>query len=244
MKTEKKWFASWFDSKYYHILYQNRDEQEAGVFMDNLVAHLDVKEEATIWDLACGKGRHSIYLAQKGFDVTGADLSEESIAIAQNYEHERLSFFQHDMRKYFRVNYFDYVFNLFTSFGYFDNQKDHLDTLENVALAMRPSGTFVMDFMNAHLVKANLVRTEQKTLSGINFDIQRNIENGYIIKTISFEADGQAHKHQERVRAFEQEELMDLFQKAGLTVQKTFGDYKLNNFDKTTSPRLILIAEK
>lgn len=244
MTKEKSWFASWFDSKYYHILYQNRDEQEAGTFMDNLIAHLQPEDETSIWDLACGKGRHSIYLAQKGFEVTGADLSEESILIAQNYEHERLSFFQHDMRKYFRVNYFDYVFNLFTSFGYFDNEKDHLDTLKNVALALKPSGTFVMDFMNARRVADQLVAKEEKTLSGIDFHIQRNIEKGYIVKTIRFEADGQEHEYQESVRAFQQEELTSLFQQADLTVKATYGDYALNDFDVKTSPRLILIAEK
>ncbi len=244
MSEEKSWFASWFDSKYYHILYQNRDYTEASIFMDNLLTHLKPNEGSSIWDVACGKGRHSIYLAKKGYDVTGVDLSDASIQEAQKSEHEKLSFFQHDMRKYFRSNYFDYAFNLFTSFGYFDNDEDHLTTLRNIHDALRPKGTFVMDFMNVQQVAENLVEKEEKTLSGIDFHIQRKIENGFIVKTIAFEADGQRHQHEEKVRAYNEKELTALFQLAGLKVQEKFGDYQLNEFDLHQSPRLILVANK
>src|SRR6478736_3856513 len=75
----QNWFASWFDTPYYHILYKDRDEEEAEFFMDNLVHYLNLPEEAKILDLACGKGRHAFHLIQLGFDVTGADLSVNSI---------------------------------------------------------------------------------------------------------------------------------------------------------------------
>jgi len=240
MAEENNWFAEWFDSKYYHILYQHRDYAEARLFMDNLVAHLNVPPRATIWDLACGKGRHSIYLAEKGFDVTGTDLSEQSITAAQASEHEHLSFFQHDMRTGFRINYFDYVFNLFTSFGYFDTEKDDLDVLRNVSKGLTTNGVFVMDFLNAQYVADHLVAKEEKVLSDITFYIQRHITDGYIIKTIAFEAEGKQHQHQEKVRAFTPDELISLFKKAGLSVKNTFGDYELNPFDAKHSPRLIL----
>ena len=56
------WFATWFDSPYYHILYKERNYREAQVFMDNLTHYLNLPEGATVLDLACGKGRHAIYL--------------------------------------------------------------------------------------------------------------------------------------------------------------------------------------
>ena len=59
------WFESWFDSKYYHILYQNRDDNEAKYFIDNLLDAFHFKKGARLLDLACGKGRHSIYLNSK-----------------------------------------------------------------------------------------------------------------------------------------------------------------------------------
>ncbi len=44
-------------------------------------------------DVACGKGRHSRALADMGFDVTGIDLSFDSIREAKKSENEHLHFF-------------------------------------------------------------------------------------------------------------------------------------------------------
>ena len=112
-----EWFESWFDSPYYHVLYKNRDFSEAELFIDKLIQLIEPTKASRVLDLACGKGRHSIYLNKKGFDVTGIDLSEKSIACAKTAENETLHFYMHDMRKLFRTNYFDVVLNLFTSFG-------------------------------------------------------------------------------------------------------------------------------
>ena len=109
-----EWFEDWFDSPYYHLLYKNRDYSEAESFIDNLISFLKPEEGSRFLDLGCGKGRHSIYLNKKGFDVTGIDLSENSIAAAKEFENEQQNFYVHDMRKLFRTNYFDCVVNLFT----------------------------------------------------------------------------------------------------------------------------------
>src|SRR6187455_1959490 len=101
------WFESWFNSPWYHILYEHRDEQEAEEFLDALLDHLQPKPGSSMLDLGCGKGRHSIYLNQKGFNVTGIDLSPESIMHCRKWENETLSFFVHDMRHLFRTNDFD-----------------------------------------------------------------------------------------------------------------------------------------
>ena len=74
------WFANWFDSSYYHILYKNRDEKEAELFIDNLVQHLQIPQGSTLIDIACGKGRHATYFNSLGLDVIGIDLSPNSIA--------------------------------------------------------------------------------------------------------------------------------------------------------------------
>lgn len=120
---QKEWFSSWFDTPYYHTLYKNRDYEEASLFIDNVSNFLKLKQSTVCWDLCCGKGRHSIYLNKKGFRVIGTDLSEQSICEANESANETLEFYQHDMRKLFRTNYFDVVFNLFTSFGYFEKEK-------------------------------------------------------------------------------------------------------------------------
>ena len=122
------WFESWFDTKYYHILYKERNDEEAQLLMDNLTHYLNLPEDAKILDLACGKGRHAIYLNSLGFDVTGIDLSENSIKEASQFANEKLHFKVHDMRETCNEKY-DAIFNLFTSFGYFEDDTDNYKTI-------------------------------------------------------------------------------------------------------------------
>ena len=119
------WFKDWFNSPYYHLLYQNRDESEASRFIERLLEHLHPPKNARMLDIACGKGRHALQLASKGYDVTGIDLSPESIKFAEQFSHEKLQFFVHDMRRPFWIRYFNYAFNFFTSFGYFETMREH-----------------------------------------------------------------------------------------------------------------------
>jgi SAM-dependent methyltransferase len=238
------WFATWFDSSYYHLLYQHRNDSEAQFFMDNLVEHLKPSTDAKILDLACGKGRHSIYLANKGFDVVGVDLSPESIEHASQFEHERLHFATHDMRAPLTTGPFDYIFNLFTSFGYFPTEEEHVETLKQMRDGLQSSeSVLVIDFFNAHQVIKNLVLTEEKTLSDVTFKINRRVENGYILKDIRFEDKGEQFYFQESVRAFNLEDFKRLFAAAGLELIDTFGAFDLSPYNPSNSPRLILIAK-
>ncbi|MGH1337287.1 MAG: class I SAM-dependent methyltransferase [Aureispira sp.] len=239
------WFATWFDSSYYHLLYQHRDDTEAQFFMDQLVNYLAPAPTHRLLDLACGKGRHSIYLAQKGYEVVGVDLSPESIAHAQKFGHDRLSFATHDMRQPLELPAFDYVFNLFTSFGYFPNEEEHLQTLQAMRQNLKGDDSrLVIDFFNAPQVISKLVLQEEKTLSGVTFRLQRRVENGYIIKDIRFEDKGQDFHFQERVRAFDLADFERLLPQANLRLLETFGGYDLSPYDASTSSRLILLAER
>ncbi|WP_104735977.1 class I SAM-dependent methyltransferase [Hanstruepera ponticola] len=239
-KDTTAWFASWFDTPFYHILYKDRDYEEAQLFMDNLTEYLNIPEQGSIMDLACGKGRHSVYLNSLGYDVTGVDLSENSIAHAKQYENESLHFQVHDMCKPFGKR-FDAVFNLFTSFGYFENEVDNLKTIQAIQANLKPFGFGVIDFMNTDFVIDNLVPNETKTVDGIDFNLKRTVENGYIIKDISFIHDGEAFHFQERVRAFTLDDFEALFEQANVYLLDVFGDYKLRKFDRKTSERLIMI---
>lgn len=238
-----KWFSTWFDSKYYHLLYQHRDDTEAQFFMDNLVAKLRIPQGASILDLACGKGRHSVYLSNKGFDVTGVDLSPESIAFAKQFEQKKLHFHTHDMREILPFEKFDFIFNLFTSFGYFPNDDEHLQTLMQIKNGLKSNGTLVIDFFNAHKVIQDLVLKEEKTLSDIHFRIQRWVENGYIIKDIRFEDMGQRFHFQEQVRAFVLKDFEHFFGQIGLKIVGLFGDYALADYQPQSSARLILVVQ-
>ena len=214
----QNWFASWFDTKYYHILYKERNYREAQVFMDNLTHYLNLPEKAKVLDLACGKGRHSIYLKQLGFDVLGVDLSENSI------------------------EKFDAIFNLFTSFGYFENEADNQKTLCSIKESLSEYGFAVIDFMNVQHVIENLIANEVKVVDDIEFKIKRFLsDDNFIIKEIDFEDNGTAYHFVEKVKAFTLDDFQVMMEKAGIFLLDTFGDYKLKKFHKKDSERLIMI---
>ncbi|RAJ26495.1 tellurite resistance protein TehB [Gelidibacter algens] len=239
-KDTTYWYASWFDTPYYHMLYEDRDHAEAHQFMDNLTQYLNLPENGKILDLACGKGRHSIYLNSLGYDVTGVDLSENSIAYAKTYENEALHFDVHDMCKPYNDK-FDAVFNLFTSFGYFDKSEDNLNTIKAIKDDLNEFGFGVIDFMNIDFVIDNLVPEDVKTVGGIDFHQKRYVEDGHIVKDISFTDNGKDYNYQERVRAKTLSDFEALFEEAGVYLLDIFGDYKLRKFHKETSERLIMI---
>ena len=241
-KPIKNWYADWFDTPFYHILYQDRDHREAQLFMDNLTKYLKLPERASILDLACGKGRHALYLNSLGYDVTGVDLSANSIAYARQFENERLHFDIHDMSIPYHKK-FDAVFNLFTSFGYFDHEENNLNTLKAIKSNLNKGGHGVIDFLNARYVKENLVPEEEKSVEDITFRIKRYSDEKHILKDISFEYDNRLFSYTERVRAFEIDDFKKLFQTAGIVLNHTFGDYRLQPFDAGHSERLILIFE-
>ncbi len=238
--NSQNWYASWFDTDYYHILYKDRHYEEAQLFIDNITHYLNLPENAKVLDLACGRGRHSIYLNKLGYDVLGTDLSANSIRFAKQFENETLHFTQHDMAVPCQQK-FDVVFNLFTSFGYFDDDDKNLETLIAIKESLTEYGFAVLDFMNVEKVIQNLVEEETKEVDGITFYIKRKYENGHIFKNIRFTDKGQNFEFTERVKALTLEDFEALLEKAGMYLLETFGDYKLNRFYKNSSDRLILL---
>ncbi len=239
-KEIKKWYSSWFDTKYYHILYKNRNDEEAQLFMKHLTNYLNLPENGTILDLACGKGRHSVFLNEIDYTVTGVDLSENSITHAKQFENENLKFEVHDMRAPF-AQQFDAIFNLFTSFGYFEDEQDNLDTLKSIQNSLNETGFGVIDFMNVNYVIDNLVPQETKTVDAITFHIKRFVKDGFINKEINFTDAGEQFSYTERVRVLTLQDFERYFETIGITLLDVFGDFKLGKFYKNTSNRLIMI---
>ena len=239
-----EWFSDWFDSKYYHILYKNRDYKEAQDFLGRLMSHLKFPGKSKILDLACGKGRHSVYLNGLGYEVVGLDLSKNSIAEANLTQEQNLRFDVHDMRFPFPYAPYDLILNLFTSFGYFNNKEEDIKTLTNITNALTPDGIFVMDFLNIRYIENNIVTQEEKLVDGIYFKLKRFIKSGSLYKTISFKADGKEFYFQERVDALKYFMFEEYFETVGLEIVEVFGDYALNTFDIDTSKRVIFITKK
>lgn len=236
--NEQEWFASWFDSPYYPILYQHRDYREAEAFIRELLSFLKPTEDAHFLDLACGRGRHSIYIHQHGHKVTGLDLSPDSIADASKHKQPGLDFKVHDMREPLPGSY-RYILNLFTSFGYFSEQEDNLKVLKHVRKSLQPGGTFVLDFMNVEKIIPELIPSEEKDIDGIHFTLQRSVENGFIVKDIHIDDSDNIYHFQERVQALDRKAFEALFKAAGLEVTAIWGNYGGGDFSPVFSPRLI-----
>jgi cyclopropane fatty-acyl-phospholipid synthase-like methyltransferase len=241
MNKKAEWFVDWFNTEYYHILYQDRNDAEAQLFMQNLVHHLKLKKGNDILDLACGRGRHSVYLNSLGFTVIGADLSKNSIKYAKQFENSSLTFLVHDMRKSFQKK-FDAIFNLFTSFGYFNDDETNIKVLKNIKNGLKKNGIAVIDFMNIKTVAKNLNPKETIIKNDISFYITRKIEDSKIVKTIRFSVDNKDFKFTEEVQCLTFQTIKSYISKTGLKLNDTFGDYSLNKFDFEKSKRLILIV--
>jgi SAM-dependent methyltransferase len=240
------WFKDWFNSPYYHQLYFNRDEQEAARFIDALIDHLKPFAGAGMLDVACGKGRHAVHLAEKGFDVTGIDLSEDSIKEALLHEADNLHFYLHDMRLPFRINYFDYAFNFFTSFGYFATQREHDNAIRTIAQAIKKDGHFVLDYLNVHYAEDHLVHQFDKEIDGVNYFITKWFDETHFYKKITVEDEALPEPlvYQEKVAKFSLGDFTDMFAYQGLQIQEVYGDYNFGKYDVKKSPRLVMIAKK
>jgi len=244
LKKQNEWFEGWFDSPYYHQLYFDRDHAEAAAFIHRLLDYLKPESGAKALDLACGKGRHALQLSQLGLDVLGVDLSPQSIAHANKKKSATLHFEEHDMRLPVRTNHFDFVFNLFTSFGYFEAPEDDLKVIESIGQALVPNGILVLDFLNLEYVRRNLVAHEVKKVGDTTFQIDRSIEDGFIKKSIRFEAEGKNYWFQEKVRALGLSDFQSMLNATHLQIIDTFGNYALQPFGAPDSDRLLLIVQK
>ncbi len=241
-KCGKEWFRDWFSSPYYSLLYNNRNAKEAEEFLARLMKEPDLTPPKTVLDLACGKGRHSIYLNSIGFDVTGIDLSNESIVHAKRFENPGLKFDVGDMRSFQLSKTFDCILNLFTSFGYFNNVDDNLLVLSCVKRHLKKEGIFVLDYLNPELVEQAGEQHYTEVKDNVHFEILKSLNNDFVIKKIRINDSGCCTEFEERVQLLRYKQLETMFQIAGLTPFRIFGNYQLDTFIPSSSERMIIIA--
>lgn len=240
------WYKDWFNSPFYHKLYFERDEAEASAFIQKLIAHLQPPADSSILDVACGRGRHSKTLASMGFNVTGIDISPDSIAHAKLYEKENLSFYQHDMRLPFWSNYFDYAFNFFTSFGYFATRREHDDAIRTITASLKNGGIVMIDYLNIHFAEDHLVYNEMKQIGDTRYEIHRWDDDAHFYKKIIITDPflPGPEEYTEKVAKLSLGDFTDMLSFQHMQIQEVFGDYLFNQYDLHTSPRLIVIAKK
>lgn len=240
------WYEEWFDHPEYELVYQDRDEGEADKLVDLLERITDPEPEAAILDVGCGRGRHARALARRGYYVTGIDLSETAIDSARRRANEEgldILFKVGDMRDTVCDCCFDGVINVFTAFGYFDDEDDHVEALKAMARALRKGGWFVQDFFNAHHVVANLVPEDHHVREHTRIHQRRWVEDGRVIKKITLATNGARQSFHESVRLFKLDDFRRMYDAAGLELLDTYGNYDGAPFNEAM-PRLIMRAKK
>jgi len=240
------WYDTWFGSDAYEIVYRHRDDEEAATVIDLVEECAAPDPDAQILDVGCGRGRHTLELARRGYDATGIDLSEESVEEARRQaatEGLDASFAVQDMREPYCDGCMHGVVNLFTTFGYFDDDAESQRAIQAMASALRPGGWIVQDFLNPPHVAQTLVERDQQQRDGVQIVQKRWIEGGRVHKEIRLDDGTRSETFRESVRLFSRNDFAEMYADADLEIEQAFGDYHGALHD-AESPRTILFARK
>lgn len=237
------WYKEWFGQEYLD-LYAHRDEDEAERhidFVERYVGRPGAERPGMVLDLACGAGRHTAALRRRGHVAVGVDLSITLLAHPPHHPPRAAG----DMRCLpFRDASFDWVLNFFTSFGYFERERENFQVLEEIARLLRPGGRFLIDFLNRERVLDQLKDREVQQIGGKEVHIERWFEptTRRIQKRMRLEgADGRSATYLESVRAYDRDEVTIGARWAGLEVDALYGNFDGESYHRA-SERLILVG--
>jgi ubiquinone/menaquinone biosynthesis C-methylase UbiE len=240
------WYEQSFGADYLTI-YKHRDCTHAKQEVRQMIDWLRLPRGAKVLDLCCGMGRHSFTLAEFGFEVTGLDLSEVLLTEAKKGDHSfRVKWLQGDMRHVpLPCVRFDAVVNLFTSFGYFDDDKENRKVLLEIERLLLPGGNWIVDFLNPDAVVSRLVPHSERREGNLTIREARTVENGMVRKQIAvMEADREPRYYSEQVKLYKLPDFERMLHGTSLKVNKLYGDYSGSPYHAATSPRLIMVGEK
>ncbi|MGE5342091.1 MAG: methyltransferase domain-containing protein [Candidatus Omnitrophota bacterium] len=242
-KRDKPWFVKWFDENYL-IVYRHRNAKEAKQHTQLIIDTLHPPHTSTILDLACGEGRYTLLFKEMGYRIMGLDLSQTLIRHAKEKD-PHLDVVIGDMR--FIPGHFDLILSLFTSFGYFEDDGENEAVIRAVFESLNPGGIFWLDFFNTAYVARHLIPESRLSLSpSLELIENRRIQDGRIIKDISFVKYGQARgetSYRESVRLYSLRDLEALFTQAGFRIIHCFGDYHGNPWT-ADAMRTIMVGQK
>ena len=147
------------------------------------------------------------------------------------------------MRNIQEKNKYNYILNLFTTFGYFKEKNENKLVMSGVSKALKKNGIFIIDFLNIDHCLKNLIQHEQKIIENQEFNITRWYNKDFLFKKIEFKNNEKTKSYTERIQLLTKQEIINLCEKEKLKLINSFGDYHLNKFDEK-SERLILLFKK
>ncbi len=232
------WYQEWFGEEYLE-LYAHRDEAEARrqvSFFRSQVGLLPGK----VLDLACGSGRHLDELSEQGYSAVGCDLSFILLSHGRSQQTHRLT--RADMRRLpFAEGAFAGLVNFFTSFGYFETERDNQRTVEEMSRVLSPAAKILFDYLNVDRELRRLVPAETRQIEGGVVEIERWFDE--TSRTFNKRMRVGDRSFLERVRGYRQSEIIAFFEAAGFQIDDFFGDFDGSAFT-SDSPRLILVGRK
>ena len=243
----KEWFKDWFNTEEYLNVYRHRNEQDAKELIELILENINIHLGCNIHDLACGAGRHSILFAQRGYKVSAVDLSKNLLKVALDAAIKakvKINFIKADLRNLCIKPKFDLVVNLFTSFGYFDEDNENFKLFERTFYFLNNNGYFILDFFNKDYLERNIVPRSEDDIDQGRIIQERRIEGKRVIKKITIYKNGREQHFLESVRIYSKDELMYEIERKGFKIEKIFGGVRGRTFDLETSPRIIIIARK
>ncbi len=242
-----EWYKEWFSSDEYLELYKHRDGKDASKIIELILTSVEIPQSALILDSACGAGRHSIYLAERGYNVIGFDLSKNLLNIAKTNSTERglsINYVIGDKRNIYFKKKFNLIVNLFTSFGYFLTDEENFSFIDNSHNFLLDNSFFVIDYFNKNYLVENIVSETMRNKDGKTLIEKRVIENDRIIKEIIINEKNSSRKFVESVKLYNYETIVEHLRNIGYKINFIYGDYDGNSFDENKSERLILVCQK
>ncbi|MFC7678044.1 class I SAM-dependent methyltransferase [Paenibacillus sp. GCM10028914] len=243
--------TEWYEKSFgedYLLVYKHRDVQGAVHEVQKMASWLHLPRNAKVLDLCCGMGRHSLALSEEGYHVTGVDLSDVLLDEAKELDQDKaVSWILSDMRRLpVKDREYDAVLNLFTSFGYFTKDEEHIKVLQEIYRVLKPNGRFIIDFLNPDYVQQNLVPESSRESEGQRIKERREIENGYVKKEITITSlyGGETRHYHERVKLYTLDAFKLMVEEAGLCIDQVHGSYDEDRYEPEVSPRMIFVGRR
>jgi SAM-dependent methyltransferase len=245
------WYVDFFRSDYLNVYGHMFTEERAAKESAFVARTLELKPGASVLDLCCGQGRHSVQLAKRGFKVTGLDLNAEYLDLATKSAEEakvKIETVAGDMREIPFENKFDAIVNMYSSFGYLESEAEDLKVLESAVKALKPGGRLLLDMLNREWAIDNYIQNDWHTgADGTLYVERRDLDLATSRMHVHFivvdPKGGRRESIGHIIRLYTLTEMTRLLERVGMRVTAVFGGFEGEDYG-ISARRMIIVAQK